>query len=379
MSKGEKIKIVYIISNINSALAFEWLATSLLAEKYQLTFILLNPVQSTLADFLREVGCDFVEFPYKGKADLPKVWWKVFKVLKRLRPEIVHTHLFDANLIGLSAALVNRVPYRIYTRHHSTLHHVYYPRAVYYDRFINKLSTRIIAISNNVYEVLHHQEQVPDEKIALVHHGFKLADFSEVEPKRTDAIRVKYQLDGSGPIIGVIARYTHWKGIQYIIPAFEKYLQRYPNAKLVLANAKGDYLEEIRSQLKQLPVASYVEIEFEADITALYQVFDMYIHVPIDEHSEAFGQTYVEALAARIPSIFTLSGVSREFIKDGYNAYVVPFKNSKEIYHGMVKLTDDGGFMNKVRRHGQEDVHKLFTFDNMIEGLIEVYEGSARA
>ena len=55
------------------------------------------------------------------------------------------------------------------------------------------------------------------------------------------------------------------------------------------------------------------------------------MHVPIDSMSEAFGQTYIEALASRVPSIFTLSGIACEFAKDRVNCLVVPYKDSDSI------------------------------------------------
>ena len=77
---------------------------------------------------------------------------------------MVHTHLFEASLLGLSAAKFTRVKRRIYTRHHSTYHHEYYPKAIKYDRLINFLATEIVAISNNVKEVLRRKEGVAENK-----------------------------------------------------------------------------------------------------------------------------------------------------------------------------------------------------------------------
>ena len=70
-------------------------------------------------------------------------------------------------------------------------------------------------------------------------------------------------------VIGVISRYTEWKGIQYIIPAFKQLLNDFPNALLILANAKGGYQAAIKSQLTTHPKDSFTEILFDLGIGLL--------------------------------------------------------------------------------------------------------------
>ncbi len=134
------------------------------------------------------------------------------------------------------------------------------------------------------------------------------------------------------PVIGVVARYEILKGIQCIIPAFRRLLEDFPDAKLVLANAYGHYAHQIRRLLRgMLPDHSYCEIQFEPDPVALYSSFDVFVHTPLVAGYEAFGQVYVEALAAGLPSVFTPSGIAAEFITDQLNAHLVPFQDSDAI------------------------------------------------
>ncbi len=370
-----KINLAYIISHIDKALAFEWVAAHLNQEQFNLIFILMNPGESQLAHFLKEKNIKTYQIPYRSKRDLPKAIWKIRQILHREKVQIIHTHLFDAALAGLSAGKLLNIPQRINTRHHSSLHHIYFPRAVYYDRLINYLATDIIAISRNVKGILIEKEKVSPKKIHLVHHGFQLQDFDQVPPARVEALREKYQIKQQSPVIGVIARQTEWKGIQYIIPAFQSLLKDFPHALLLLANAKGDYKKEINHLLEAIPRENYLEIVFETDLFALYQLMDLYVHTPIDEHSEAFGQTYVEALAAGIPSVFTLSGVAAEFIKHGENALVVPFQDSVAIEANMRRLLGDSALRQKLRKRGQEEVKEQFSLAKMIQSLERIYSG----
>ncbi|NJO03565.1 MAG: glycosyltransferase family 4 protein, partial [Bacteroidia bacterium] len=263
---------------------------------------------------------------------------------------------------------------RVNTRHHASLHHVYFPRAVYYDRIINYLATDIIAISENVRNILVNWEKTPAAKVQLIHHGFRLNLFQSVAAGQVEALQQRYGTQGCFPVVGVIARQTHWKGIQYIIPAFAELLKHYPQAHLLLANAHGDYQAEIQARLQTLPAESYTQIRFEDNLFALYKLFDLHVHTPIDAHSEAFGQTYVEALAAGVPSVFSLSGVAPEFIVHEKNALVVPFQDSDSVYRAMHRLLNESALRQALINQGRQDVQIHFGLDKMIKSLEMLYQ-----
>jgi len=368
-----KIKVIYIISNINKALAFEWTASLIDKDRFDIKFILIGQKNTQLAQFLSINNVSYFEINYQSKKDIIRAFFSTYKHLRKENPQIVHTHLFEANFIGLTVGKLLSIQKRIYTRHHATIHHDYFPMAVWYDKYINWLATDIIALCENLKKILLEKEGVRASKIHLIPHGFKLNIFENISLKRINSVREKHNIPESSPIIGVIARYTIWKGIQYIIPAFRKILLEYPHAHLILANASGDYTKEIKSLLLGIPDNSYTEILFEEDIAALYQLFDLYVHTPIDLYVEAFGQTYVEALAAKIPSVFTLSGIGVDFIKDRKHALVVNHKRADEIYMAIKELLNNPETTNKIKREGNQVVKKRFYVSRMIEALQDLY------
>jgi glycosyltransferase involved in cell wall biosynthesis len=216
-------------------------------------------------------------------------------------------------------------------------------------------------------------EHVAASKVHIVHHGFELNNFFNTNPENVEALKLKYNPESRSPVIGVISRFTEWKGVQYIIPAFKKILYDYPNAFILLANAQGDIADELYKQLSQFDSKQYGTIKFEKDLYSLYQLFDVFVHVPIDEHSEAFGQTYIEALAAGVPSVFTLSGIASEFVKDQENAIVVGYKNANEIYNGIRLILENADLKNKLIANGRNAVMKQFDVIKMINSLEALY------
>ncbi len=367
-------KITYIVSNVNKALAFEWIATHLSKEKFNLSFILLNKGNSALETFLRNLNIPVLRINYRGKKDIPKAILKLVSLLSKNKPDVVHTHLFDASLAGLTASRLLGIPKRIHTRHHSSYHHVYFKHMVKYDRLVNFLSTDIVAITNTVKEILLQKEHVNQNKIHLIHHGFELEKFEHQPTEVIHKMKALYNPGNLHPVIGVISRYTEWKGIQFIIPAFKKLLETYPDALLILTNADGDYKNEIQDILKTIPKRNYIEIPFENNIFALYHVFDIFVHTPIDDASEAFGQIYVEALASGIPSVFTLSGIANELIVDQKNALVVPYKSPEAIHTAMKELLGNEGLAKMLTTQGKKDVAEEFQLAKMILSLENIYE-----
>lgn len=366
-------KVTYILSNIDKAIAFEWIAEKVDKSKFELSFILLNSSSTYLHNWLKERKIESYLVSHQGKKSYLLSFFKVLKLLLRIKPNLVHTHLFDANLTGLMAAKLLGIKKRIYTRHHSTYHHDNFPSAVKYDKLCNYLATDIVAISKNVKQVLISKEKVKEKKIQLIYHGFDLSLFEVSNSDDVSFLMSKHNMSKKdSPIIGVVSRYIKWKGVQYIIPAFKKILNEYPNAKLILANANGPDREYIHSQLAILPKDSYVEISFEKNLFALYKLFDVFIHVPINKEIEAFGQTYVEALAAGTPSVFTLSGIASEFVQNKNNALVVDYKNSEQIHDSIIQILANKKLTEKLIENGRKSIDQ-FRLEIFIKKLEQLY------
>lgn len=366
-------KVTYIISNIDKAIAFEWIVEKIDREKIELSFILLNPKPSYLFRYLEEHQIEAYELPYRGKKDLPLTTLKCVRLLHKIRPAAVHCHLFDANMAGLTAAWTLGIRKRIYTRHHSTFHHDYFPKAVRWDRYCNNKATHIVAISKTVWDVLVNLESVPPARITTIYHGFELGDFAEKKYDNIRRLGEKYNAEGKRPVIGVISRFVNWKGIQYIIPAFEKLLRSHPGALLLLFNARGDYEQPIDALLERLPAGSYKKIPFENDVTSLYHLFDLMLHVPVSAHAEAFGQTYIESMAAGVPLIATMSGIGNEIMRDRENAVVVSHQDAEAIYKAMEEVLGNDRLRDSLVKEAFATVNENFTVEKMVRQLESLY------
>ncbi len=366
------MKITYIISEIDKAVYFENTAIALRSEGYEVSFVLINCENGALDTFLKEQGFNLVNIECKNIRNS----WHAIKeckhFLKKQEATVIHCHLATANWVGLWAGKLSGTKKRIYTRHSGAPIKTNW-KEKFIDKIQNYLATDIVAITKMIDELLKNQG-VSSKKRILIHHGFDLSAFQQIEKSEIYRVKQTYNPNDQYPIIGVVARWMEWKGIQYTIESFKELLKDYPNALLCLfgGNSTGDYAENIEFQLSEIPSENYRCVPYEQNVFAIYSLFDVYVHVPINENCEAFGQTYVEALAADVPSVFTLSGIAQEFIKDKYNALAVPFEDANAITASIKKLLTDTELSQTISKNGKESVQQ-FSFDAYITALKLLY------
>ena len=365
------LKIIYVVSGIYRWISFEWIIESLEKHPIDLRFILLN-TSGHFENYLSRKKIEYRSIRYAGRTQMLNTILQVFFILRKWRPDTIHTHFIDANIVGLTAGTLGNIPQRIYTRHHNTYHHDYARKGIYLDKYCNTLATDIVSISQSVTDTLIKRESVPLSKIAPIHHGFNPEPFIDPSPSDVELLRAKYSLE-SGRVIGVIARHIRWKGVDYIVKAFKELMYDYPDTILFLANARGDHALSIRGLLASIPESRYRLVPFEYNIGALYRLFEVYVHTPIDPDIEAFGQTYVEALLAGIPSVLTMSGIAHDFIQHEQNALVVSYKDESEISSAIRRILDDKDLGRRLSEQGRKDAIASFSLEEMMGKLVNIY------
>ncbi|HEX2616943.1 MAG TPA: glycosyltransferase family 4 protein [Flavobacteriales bacterium] len=332
-------KVMYILSQIGDSKEFDLMADQWDSSRFELEIVLLHSdPDSNLQRHIRARGHTCLTIPYSGRISVISCFWRLYRHMRRSKPDVVNANLLEASFLGLISARLAGVPMAIYTRHHTTHNHKYHPvRGVLYDRICNFLAHRIIAISEVTREILVEKEGVKPEKIVLIHHGFDLSQPLLPNPEKGQELRHRYGLNGKGPIVGVISRPFEWKGLDHTIAAFAALVKEVPKAHLMLFNWHStDQVERYEKLLGELPEGTWQTIWFENGILELYHHFDVFVHVPEDAHSEAFGFVYIEAMTTGTPSVFTRSGIMHETAtQDLHGIRFVPFKDAGAILEAM--------------------------------------------
>ncbi len=364
------MNICYIISGVTKSYPLEWVFETLIAKEINLHLFLINDTdaENSLVEFAKKSNINYKQIICKNKVELLKSIFTLSSFLKKNNITIVHCHLFEASLLGITTAWLLRIKKRIYTKHNALIHIKYAPKGLKYDKFINLLATDIVSISNVTTDILLNYEKVNPKKITKIHHGF---DFKTIEQLSKNDLRLKYNIPNDKKVIGIISRYIKYKNVPIIIQALSKAITTH-NLFIVLANVGGPENEHVQQELKKILKNSYVEIEFENNIFALYKCFDVFIHAPESLLDEAFGQVYVEAMYMKVPIITTVSGIVNE-IENKENLFsLVDYNSSECIYNALVKVIEQKN--ESILEQAHQYSIKHFGIEKMCNELIELYK-----
>jgi glycosyltransferase involved in cell wall biosynthesis len=392
----QRIKITIIFTHHIRWVPFELFATHIDKRRFDVDYVILGEAD-LMVSFLLEMGIPVVTTTFDDYNKSPEAVEFVYDHLMRRRPDIVQTHWFAGSLIGMQAAYYANIPVRIFHREHPPLR--YYNRhPASKHQLIWDCATHLIAVTATSKAGMV-EDGIPADKITVIPTGFNIHEFSNVQPAMVERLKQKYlntdQLKQRGPVIGVAARYVKWKGIEYIIHAFKKVLAEHPQALLVLSGGhvdralvmakmkaassadvvahQYDDILSIYDCLSELPDESYLEIPFEQDLYALFKLFDVFVHVPIDSVQETFGQVYVEAMLARIPSVITLSGSAIDHAVHRDNAWIVDYANSDQIAEGILTLLSDHSLRDTIIKNAFACAQERYEITKQTHTLEEFY------
>ena len=367
--------MVFIISDISKSLGLEWVLYKL-KSKFRINVILINCNNTPFEIWLNNNQINSFSLTYRNKyLDFIPTILKILFILFNLKPKIVHCHLRKASLLGLIASSLLFIKKRIYTRHHGRESCIEITESLI-DKLVFSLATDIISISNEIKDMTLEHTNISKHKVKTIHHGFNLSYFNQSSTNKFNKIKKKYNLKKNYFTIGAISRIVEGKNVDKIIDAFILYKINFnPKSILVIANVDQNsaYAKKVLNKLKCLSRNDYRLIRFEEDIFNLYNCFDLFIHIPKGGGYEAFGQTFIESMLSKVPTIFSRSGIANEICKNRVNTYFCNPENIFDILKGIkfyhykfknTKLITENAY-NKVKRE--------FELNNHISKLLKIY------
>ena len=179
------------------------------------------------------------------------------------------------------------------------------------DKLTYQIAKKIIAVADSAKEYLKDRLHVNDNKLLTIYHGLKESEYDNVSPERIRKIKDQLQVNEDDFIVGVISRYEFWKGHEFINKAASILKQRNKekNIKILIFGSKGSYYDTAIQQVKDLGVEDVVISKgFIDDPVALFQIFDVHLHVPVNKYVENCGINIIEGMISERPQILTKSG-----------------------------------------------------------------------
>ena len=370
--------IVFVISNESSVPYFKWFAEKAVKQdEHQFSFVTLFTEKPKMIEDVGKYGwkCYWFKFDHKKrKRGMVRTFFHLYKLFRKLKPDVVHTHLFDDSLPGLFAARLAGVKIRIVTKQDTTFHYFYAPKWVIVDKFNNWNATHIVPVSKEAEKFIIEKENAPKSKITMIHHGIPPEIFTQQSEILKKELVAKYQLEGK-KVIGTVARLIEWKGYRYIIEAIPIVIKKYPNTVFLFVG-QGSQKEELEELAKKFNVLQYIIFTGWVDriyTPSLYSIFDVYAHAA---NYEPFGFVIPEAMMNAVPVVSTPTGSALDAIQHKENGYLVKYKDAYSLAEGICYALEHGV---EFKEKGRKTALEMFAFDKMWESYLELYKKALKA
>jgi glycosyltransferase involved in cell wall biosynthesis len=257
--------------------------------------------------------------------------------MRDIDPDIVHTHLVDPSLIGLTVAKLQGRK-TVLTRHHSdAVHEIASPtkRKFYLavDKYINRRADHIIAPSRMVRDIVVEKEGVPAEKVTVIPYGQTTERFDAVTAEKVAAVKDELGI-GSNLALVFVSRLFHRKGHRYLFEA----LSEIPRVELdwtLYLVGDGDHEAELKRMCDELGIADRVRfLGWRDDALAIVKAADIVVHPSLED---ALSSAVIEAIMMEKPVIATdISGV-RDILDDGKYGRIVPPADATSLNKAIVE------------------------------------------
>ncbi|MGA3029463.1 MAG: glycosyltransferase [Candidatus Limnocylindrales bacterium] len=295
------------------------------------------------------------------------------ELLAPFQPEVVHNHMYRAEVVGTRAALLLgekgcRRPAVISTVHSSRVRCAEDRQNL---RNLTPLMDRLIVVSRAIEEKIREEGRrgVP---VSLIYNGVDLQRYNHQQPCCT--LHDEYSIPEDAPIVGVVARLEAEKGHRTLLDAWPDVLAAQPRAWLLIVG-EGSERDALEAQAASLGIAERVVFTGRReDVPAVTAALDVSV---LPSYREAQGLSVLEAMALSRPVVASKVGGIPEMIDDGVSGLLVPPNDCEALAAAIVRLLSDHPLADVIARRGHDMVHERFCIEKMVTSVESIYDEAA--
>jgi len=367
-------KICYIIDDLAIGGAQRQLlelAKALPRDRYEPQVISLSTTRCALAPLFRDAGIPLTLIPQSG------LWsWSTLTTLTRtmraLRPQIVQTWLFTADLYGRLAAWLAGTPIII-----SAVRNIDLDKPAHYvmvDRLLRHVTDRFTVNAHAVGEVLQRRERVPSSSIRTIYNG---VDVQAFDPACTDGlIRRQLHLEAQTPLVGMIGRLAPQKDHATFFRAAELVRDAMPAARFLVvgSGALHDTLQRLARRKALHQCLQFLKPQSRVqDVLAALDV------VVVSSRYEGCCNVILEAMAMGKPVVATTVGGNPELVMHGQTGLLVAPGNPQELAEAILTLLQQPVRAKALGAQARARIESHFTLRQMVEETTMLYMGLLKA
>jgi len=331
-----------------------------------------------VVDEARARGCRTVLLPALTRAVSPArdlfALWRVFRLIRRERVVLVHTHTSKAGFVGRLAAWLARVPVIVHTPHGHIFYGYYGPAltAVFVglERLAARITDRIVVLTELGTEEHLARGIGRPKQFVVIPSGVDLEAIQRKAPPYETA-RGRLEVDAETRLIVGVGRLEPVKGFQVLVRALPSILGVMPSARLLLVGY-GSLRSQLEADARALGVADRLEIAGpQLDVAAYLAAADL---VVVPSLNEGMGRVLVEAMALGRPVVATRVGGIPTVVADGETGSLVPPDDPPALARAVSELLKDPGLRQRMGEAGRRRAEQ-FSLALMESRLLDLYRG----
>ena len=287
--------------------------------------------------------------------------------LRREEIDLVHAHMYRAEVVGTRAALAAGTPVVMATVHSSRVRSA---EDVATLAALSPAMDRLIVPSESILAKVAAEGR-GGAAFSVIPNGIDLSRFAGPAPPCT--LRDDYGIPCEDALIGVVARLEAEKGHTHLIAAMPAVLARAPKTWLAIVG-EGSLCDALRAQARALPAAVRDRIVFTGrrdDISAITGELDIAV---LPSLREAQGISILEAMARRKPVVATAVGGIPEVVADGVSGFLVPPADPGALADALIRLARSPSLRQRLGDAGYEIVAERFSIDAQVRRIEELYD-----
>ena len=286
---------------------------------------------------------------------------KLWKLMRRWKPHIVHTHTAKAGAVGRIAAKLAGVPIILHTFHGHTFHG-YWGKTVsqltiHIERALSSITDNVIAVSDGVRDdLIRYRIAAPaSQKILTVPLGLDLEPFAR-QPRA----------DAATPTIGIVGRLVPIKNHALFLQMARLMIADGFRGRFMIVG-DGELRGELESQARDLG-DRIIFSGWRRDLLNVYSEMSVIVNTSLNEGTPV---SLIEAMASGVPVVATAVGGVPDVVRQGETGYLAPSGDARALANQVNTALRDG---SSIARRAQEDVLKKFSKERLIQNMEGLYE-----
>jgi glycosyltransferase involved in cell wall biosynthesis len=308
----------------------------------------------------------------RGAQDLVALG-RLVSLIRKFRPDIVHTHTAKAGVLGRLAARWCGVPVVVHTYHGHVLHGYFGPARTRLfsaiERRLARHTTRLLAVSERVrHELLALGIGRPD-RFDVLPLGLNLDGFLDAEAWRGEFRRELGFTEGE-ILVGIVARLVLIKAHEIFLYAAAAIARRLPPSRFVVVG-DGERRAHLEALARRLELGHRVRfVGWRGDLPRVYADLDA---VVLTSRNEGSPTSLIEAMAAARPVVATRVGGVPDLVEDGQHGLLVPADDVTALAQAVEEVLTSPDRGRRMGEAGRKRVYPAFTAQRLIADLDRLY------